>query len=243
MLKSAQTVIDIQPDAPSLAEKVAEWILKLVQDAEEKFAICLSGGSTPKLLYEALAQKNIATRMPWEKIHWFWGDERFVPKDDPLSNYRMVYEAMLKKCPVPAQNIHAVKTDVGDPKSAAALYEKELQAFYGQDKLDPERPLFDLTLLGLGPDGHTASLFPGTEVLNERIKWAASVVGAKPEPRITLTYPALDSSQAVAFLVTGREKREIARQVLTGSANLPAVKVQPLGTTFWFFDEASYPRI
>jgi 6-phosphogluconolactonase len=243
MLKSAQTVIDIQPDAVSVAGKVAHWLLELALKAKDRFTVCLSGGATPKLLYQTLADKKIADQMPWEIIHWFWGDERFVSKKDPLSNYHMVEEAMLAKVKLPPKNIHAVNTDVKEPELAAAMYEKELKALYGSDKLDPEKPLFDVTLLGLGPDGHTASLFPGTHVLNERVAWVSAVVGAKPEARITLTYPALESSRAVAFLVTGREKREIAKQVLTGASELPAARVRPVGTLFWFFDEAAYPRI
>jgi 6-phosphogluconolactonase len=243
MLKSAQTVIDIQPDAVSVAGKVAHWLLELALKAKDRFTVSLSGGSTPKLLYQTLAEKKIADQMPWEIIHWFWGDERFVSKKDPMSNFHMVEDAMLSKVPIPAANIHAINTEVKEPDRAAALYEKELKSFYGSDKLDPEKPLFDVTLLGLGPDGHTASLFPGTHVLNERVAWASAVVGAKPEPRITLTYPTLESSRAVAFLVTGREKREIAKQVITGAAELPAARIRPTGTLFWFFDEAAYPRI
>lgn len=243
MLRSAQTVIDIQPDAVSVAGKVAQWFLELALKAEDKFTVCLSGGSTPKLLYQALAEKKMLEKLPWEKIHWFWGDERFVPKHDPLSNFRMVNEAMLSKCPVPAGNIHRINTEVKEPAVAAAMYEKELKTYYGADRLDPEKPLFDITLLGLGPDGHTASLFPGTSVLNEHVHWVAAIVGVKPEARITLTYPALESSRVTAFLVTGREKKEIARQVLTASSDLPAAKVRPVGTLHWFFDEAAYPRI
>jgi 6-phosphogluconolactonase len=243
MLKSAQTVIDIQPDAVSVAGKVARWFVELARKTQDRFTVCLSGGSTPKLLYETLADKKIVEQIPWEKIHWFFGDERYVPKHDPLSNYRMVHDAMLSKCPVPASNIHRINTDVKEPETGAAMYEKELKKYYGTDKLDPEKPLFDITFLGLGPDGHTASLFPGAPVLNERIHWVAAVVGVKPEARITLTYPVLESSRAAAFLVTGREKREIARQVLTGSSELPAARIRPLGTLHWFFDEAAYPRI
>jgi 6-phosphogluconolactonase len=241
MLKSAQTIIDVQSDPDAVAGKVADWLLDL-SVKNERVTICLSGGSTPKLLYETLASKPFCDQFKWDRVHWFWGDERYVPHGDPLSNFKMVKEAMLSKVPVPPANIHAIPTSFKDPKQAASAYQKELQSHYGAAKLDPERPLFDVTLLGLGPDGHTASLFPKTKVLDERLHWVEAVIGAKPEVRITLTYPALESSAAVAFLVTGREKKEIASRVLIGAPELPASGVRPVGTLYWFFDQAAHPQ-
>jgi 6-phosphogluconolactonase len=241
MLKSAQAVIDIQTNADMVALKVAHWILELASKSEDKFAICLAGGSTPKLLYTTLSHGLFLETLPWTRLHWFWGDERFVPKDDELSNFHMVNEAMLSKCPIPAENIHRIKTELGDPAKTAKAYEQELQSYYQSDKLDPARPLFDITLLGLGPDGHTASLFPGDAALNERTKWVCAVIGAKPEPRITLTYPALESSKAVAFLVTGGDKKEIFQKVNSGNSTSPAARMQPTGSLYWFLDQAAYP--
>src|SRR5262249_23838998 len=142
----------------------------------------------------------IAARFPWRRAHWFLGDERFVPHDHPDSNYRMVREALFSRVPVPAANIHAIRTEQLTPEQAALAYESTLKEFYGTDTLDPGQHLFDVTLLGIGEDGHTASLFPGQPALKERRRWAVAVVGVRSEPRVTLTYPALDGSAHVAFL-------------------------------------------
>jgi 6-phosphogluconolactonase len=241
MIKSAEAVVDVEPDAKTVALKVASWILDLADKTTEKFAICLAGGSTPKLLYQTMARSPFLDQMPWGRLHWFWGDERFVPKDDDLSNFRMVNEAMLSKCPIPAENIHRIKTELDDPDETATEYEQQLKTYYQSDKLDPANPLFDLTLLGLGLDGHTASLFPKDSALKERSKWVRSVIGVKAEPRITLTYPVLDCSKAVAFLVTGSEKRDIFQKVHGGDSNFPAGQIKPVGSLYWFLDQAAYP--
>jgi 6-phosphogluconolactonase len=239
MVDSESVVIDIQADADRVSIKVADWLLGLALNSKERFAVSLSGGSTPKLLYSKLAQSPYKERFPWERVHWFFGDERFVPKSDQLSNYKMVFDAMLSKAPVPAENIHAIKTEISDPNQAASDYEQELKLYYGFDKLNPARPLFDVTFLGLGEDGHTASLFPGTSVLAERTKWVSAVIGAKPEARITLTYPAIESSRWVAFLVTGKSKQEILCQLKAGNPDLPSAHVKPVGKLYWFLDEAA----
>src|SRR5260221_5067690 len=153
----------------------------------------------------------------------------------------MADEAMIKHVPIPPANVHAIPTD-GTPADAARCYEQTLQAFYGSAALAPGRPLFDLMLLGLGPEGHTASLFPGTAALDERSTWVTSVIGAKPEARITLTYPALESSRAVAFLVAGAAKSDILRRVRQGEAGLPAAGVRPQGELWWLTDEAAEGR-
>jgi 6-phosphogluconolactonase len=161
MSKAATADARVFEDAEVLAHNAAEWLGTLAQASNRRFAICCSGGSTPKRLYEVLAEPAVASRFPWERVHWLWGDERFVPHDHPDSNYRMVFDALLSRVPVPAGNIHAVPTAGLSPEEAAAAYEKTLMAFYGADTLVPTRPLFDVTLLGIGEDGHTASLFPG----------------------------------------------------------------------------------
>jgi len=189
--------------AETLAHDVARWLCSLARDSDRAFAVCLSGGSTPKRLYECLATPEIASRFPWNRAHWFWGDERFVPHDHPDSNFRMANEAFLSRVPVPDDNIHAVPTEGLSPEEAASAYETTLKRFYGSQKLAPERPLLDVTLLGIGDDGHTASLFPGQPALHETRRWAVAVIGAKSEPRVTLTYPALESSRDVAFMATG----------------------------------------
>jgi 6-phosphogluconolactonase len=230
--------IDQAPDPEALARRAAEWIVGLAAESRDRFAICLSGGSTPRRLYQLLAEQPLRARMPWGRVHWFWGDERFVPWDHPDSNYGMARASLLAQAPIPAENIHGIETK-GTPAEAAHAYERRLRSYYGAEALDPARPLFDVLLLGLGPDGHTASLFPGTKVLDERDRWVAEVIGAKPEARITLTYPALGSSRHVAFLVAGADKREMLARALAGDPALPAAGVDPVGSLIWFIDAAA----
>jgi 6-phosphogluconolactonase len=239
MTTAAEAGLEVLADPDALARRVADWLLEAALAKEGAFAVALSGGSTPKRLYALLASPAYLDKFPWSRTHWFWGDERFVPQDDPLSNYRMVREALLSHAPVPAANIHAVPIDGLTPDAAASAYETELKAFYGADTLDPARPLFDVNLLGLGPDGHTASLFPDTAVLAERKRWVAAVVGAKAEARITLTYPVLESSAHVAFLIAGHEKQAIFARLRSGDETLPAAHVRPIGDVTWFADQAA----
>jgi 6-phosphogluconolactonase len=229
---------EVFADAQALAHHVADWLLGLARAKDGRFALCLSGGSTPKRLYEILATAPYRDDFPWSRTHLFWGDERFVPHDDALSNYRMVHDALLTHVDIPSANIHAVPAEHTDPVTAALAYERDLKYFYGNDRLDPARPLFDVVLLGLGEDGHTASLFPGTAVLDERERWVAPVIGAKAEARITLTYPALESAAQIAFLVEGDSKRAILRR-LEQDPDLPAARLHPTGHTTWFLDRAA----
>jgi 6-phosphogluconolactonase len=171
-------------------------------------------------------------------VSWYWGDERFVPYDHPESNFRMTREAMLAKAPVRPENIHPVPTD-GTPDDAARRYERTLQEAYGAAALDPQRALFDITLLGLGPDGHTASLLPGEPVLNDRKRWVAAVSHGRPEVRITMTYPVIESSRRVAFLVAGDEKAAIFSAIRAGNSQVPAARVRPVGELLWFVDQAA----
>jgi 6-phosphogluconolactonase len=230
--------MEIFPDPLTLARHVAEWMTAAALAAKGLFRVSLSGGSTPKTLYELLASDEFKDRFPWPIVSWYWGDERFVPYDDPQSNYRMTREAMLGKAPVPRENIHPVPVD-GTPESAALRYEQTLQQAYGAATLDPARPLFDVTLLGLGADGHTASLLPGEPVLNERKRWVAAVSQGRPEVRITMTYPVIESSRRVAFLVAGREKAAILQRIRAGGSDVPAARVHPVGELFWFVDRAA----
>ena len=230
--------MEVLADPPSLAQHVAEWLTALALAAPGAFRVSLSGGSTPKALYELLASNAFVGRFPWRRVHWYWGDERFVPYDHPDSNFRMTREAMLAKAPIPPENINPVPTD-GDPDAAAARYQRTLQTAYGAEVLDPARPLFDITLLGLGPDGHTASLLPGEAVLEERQRWVAAVSHGRPEVRITMTYPAIDSGRHVAFLVAGKEKAAVLNAIRDGDRRLPAARVDPVGELVWFVDQAA----
>ena len=231
--------VEILADLEVLSRRVAAWMLELAAAKEGRFAVCLSGGSTPQRLYELLAQTPYRGRFPWPRTHWFWGDERFVPHENALSNYRMVREALLSRAPIPAVNIHPIPTEGLSPETAASAYEDELKAFYGAGQLDPARPLFDVNLLGLGPNGHTASLFPGNPVLAERDKWVAAVTGAKPEARVTLTFATLESSRHAAFLVAGDKKRAVFERIRGGDDSLPAARLRPTGELIWFVDSAA----
>jgi len=232
--------VEVAKDPETLAHRVAQWITDLAASSRGRFAICLSGGSTPRRLYQLLGDAPYRDALPWDRVHWFWGDERFVPWDHPDSNYGMVQAAMLARVPAPLQNIHGIGT-ASTPPDAARAYERVLKSYYGAEALDPARALFDVEILGLGPDGHTASLFPGTSVLEERDRWVAEVIGARAEARITLTYPVLESSRHSAFLVTGREKREMLVRALATDETLPAARVNPVGDLTWFVDEAAAP--
>ena len=231
--------IDVLADADSFARRVADWMLEVALEQTGDFAVALSGGSTPRNVYERLATPAYRDRFPWRHAHWFWSDERFVPHDDARSNFRLAWDTMLSHAPVPRGNIHPVPTDGVTPEEAALAYERELKVFYGATSFDPARPLFHITLLGLGEDGHLASLFPGHPVLKERRHWAAAVIGAAPEPRITLTYPALESSRHAAFLVTGAAKAEILRRLLAADPALPASNFRPIGDLCVFADKAA----
>ncbi|MBV8564216.1 MAG: 6-phosphogluconolactonase [Methylobacteriaceae bacterium] len=229
----------VAADPEALALSAADWLAAAAAAKQDVFAVSLAGGRTPRRLYELLASAPYAEGFPWWRTHWFFGDERFVAPDDELSNFRMVREALFSRAPVPAGNIHAVPTQGLTPEAAARAYEEELKSFYGADRFDPARPLFDACLLGLGPDGHTASLFPGSAALEEREHWVAAVVGSKPEVRITLTRPALESTSGLAFLVEGREKRAILGRLLEGDPALPAAHLRPTGATLLFADAAA----
>jgi 6-phosphogluconolactonase len=241
MTAFSSAAMEVLADPEALARRAAAWLLAAAQAKRDTFAVALSGGSTPRRLYELLAAPPSLDSFPWMRTHWFWGDERFVPHEDEASNYRMAREALLSRAPIPTANIHPIPTERTTPEGAAAAYERELQSFYGATMLTPERPLFDIVLLGLGPEGHTASLFPGAAILEERRRWVGAVVGVKPEPRITLTYPALESSREIAFLVAGEEKRAVLDRLFGGDASLPAARLQPQGALRFFLDRAAAP--
>ncbi len=230
--------MEVLANADELALRVADWLLALATAKEGAFAICLSGGATPERLYKHLAEAPFIDRFPWPRAHFFFGDERFVPRRDPLSNYAMVHSALFSRAPIPSQNVHAVPVE-GSPQEAAAAYERDLKSFYGADVIDPARPLFDVTLLGLGTDGHIASLFPKAPALSERSRWVVAVEGARPEPRITLTYPALESCAQAAFLVSGEAKRAILGRLRGRDQSLPATHFSPAGALSIFADEAA----
>jgi 6-phosphogluconolactonase len=224
----------VAKDAPALARMAADFIVQHVQNSSGAFRMALSGGTTPRSLYTLLGERS---DLPWQRIVLFFGDERFVPHDSADSNFRMVRETLLAHGARPAA-VHPIPAD-GTPDDAASRYERLLKSVYGAEALTREKSLFDLNLLGLGEDGHTASLLPEQPVLEERQAWVAAVPKGRPEPRITLTYPALESSKVTMFLVSGAAKAHALRQARTGDRALPAGRLRPLGTTVWFADKTA----
>jgi len=239
MATAAQIERHVLPNPGAAARAVAEWLLERALAVEGNPALCLAGGNTPRLVYEILADPPLRDRFPWARVHWFFGDERVVPQDNARSNYHMVRAALFDRAPIPQENIHAVPTQSGNAAEAAAAYEVELKKFYRSDRLAANRSLFAATLLGVGNDGHTASLFPGNPVLGERKRWAAGVSDPSvPEPRVTLTIPALESSGEIAFLVTGAGKNDVVARLGQDEA-LPAARIHPAGRLRWFLDRAA----
>ena len=201
----------------------------------DRFTIALAGGSTPKPLYQKLAQ----TQQNWEKWHIFWGDERFVSADHPDSNERMAREAWLNHVSIPAENIHALETQFKTPQAAAEHNESKLKAFWQLES--NQWPSLDFILLGMGDDGHTASLFPGTKALQICDHWVT--VGNKNDNfRLTLTLPLLNSAQTVALLIAGQNKNSILKEILmneTGTVNYPVELIHPQGELLWMLDAAA----
>jgi 6-phosphogluconolactonase len=226
------------PDTEALARGAAVWLKDRIAPLQGRTAIALSGGSTPRRLFQLMGSE-FKGEFPWSRMHFFWGDERFVPHDSPESNYRMAYDSLLSKVAVPPGNIHPVPTEAIGLDGATRAYERELQGFYGAPKLQPGKFLFDVQFLGLGEDGHTASLIPGEPVLEERERWVAAVAHGRPETRITLTYPPIESSRHIAFLVSGAAKRDILRMVRAQSADVPAARLRPRGDLTFLADRAA----
>jgi 6-phosphogluconolactonase len=222
----------------------AEEVVRSANEAvaqRGRFTIALSGGSTPKNLYNLLAT-NARTALPWDRMFFFWGDERHVPPTDPDSNYRMADETMLSKIPVPAANVFRMKTENPDAAAVAEEYEQTLRKFF---QLEPGQiPTFDLILLGMGPDGHTASLFPGTAALQEKSRLVvANWVEKMKTHRITLTLPVLNAALCVTFLVSGTDKASVVRAVLEEDVpgeQYPSKLVCPRqGRLIWLVDRAA----
>jgi 6-phosphogluconolactonase len=229
-------------DAAELTRAAADEIavhIRRTRRASGRFAWALAGGSTPRALYRLLASDPYRERLPWRAMHFFWGDERHVPPDHPESNFRMAREAMLDAVPVPPENVHRIAAEEPDAPRAALLYEAELRSFFA---LAPMRwPRFDLVLLGLGKDGHTASLFPGSAAVGERERLVvAAWVAAQQAFRITLTPPVLNHARRALFLVSGAEKAAALRAVLEGARQpdrYPAQVVE--GNRLWMVDRAA----
>jgi 6-phosphogluconolactonase len=229
-------------NSEELNRKAAERFVGLAQQAAQergRFTIALSGGSTPRGLYALLATPEYRERIPWPRVDLFWGDERCVPPDHPESNYRMVQESLLSKIAIPERNVHRMAGEK-EPQIAAAEYEAELKNFFRL--CDGALPRFDLILLGLGEDGHTASLFPGSEALEDTEHLVVAIYVEKLKThRLTLTLPVLNQAAQIMFLVAGASKSAILKEVINAdpiSSNLPAAKIRPVnGQLTWMVTE------
>lgn len=230
--------VRICADVDELSVRAAEATVRTVNEAARGVSRCslvLSGGSTPRTLYGLLASR-FQKEIPWAQVHIFWGDERYVPPVDPRSNYRMAKEALLDHVPCPPANVHPMPTHLPSPDAAARQYEATLRRFFAG-----ERPCFDLVLLGLGADGHTASLFPGSPVLAETTRWVRAVsASADPQTRLTLTWPALTGARNIHVLVAGSDKAHALRHVFGDAADArlyPAARIRLAeGSVIWWVD-------
>ena len=241
---SAQPDIRICEDATALAQQTTDIFVRLAQEsvaARGRFTVALAGGSTPKAAYTMLASAAYRDRVPWQQTHFFWGDERHVPPDHEDSNYRMAYEAMLSKVPIPAAHIYRIAAEK-DAQQAADEYEATLRTAFQLEA--STLPRFDLILLGMGPDGHTASLFPGTSAVHESQRLVAAPWVEKFHTfRITLTPPVLCNAAHVVFAAGGADKTETLQHVLQGPYQpdlYPSQVVKPThGTLLWLVDKAA----
>lgn len=242
-------VVRVFDDPAGVARAAAEeFERRALRKAESggDFIVALSGGSTPKRLYALLAEPPYADTIPWERVQLFWGDERPVAPEHPESNYGAARGALLSRVPIPPGNVHRIPAEQPDPETAASSYEATLRSFFefGPDVL----PRFDLILLGMGADGHTASLFPGSEALREERRLVvAPWVEAVGSHRVSLTCPVLNNAACIVFLVTGAEKAETLRRVLESDdagTELPARLIRPRGgELLWFVDRAAAARL
>jgi 6-phosphogluconolactonase len=244
-LSNGTSEVRIFDDAGDLMRAAAEAIVSDAARAVEergRFDWALAGGSTPRALYHLLADDPYRTRLPWNAIHFYWGDERHVPPDHADSNYRMAREAMLDRAPVPPENVHRIPAERPEAEAAAAEYEATLRAIFAAPAASADDwPRFDLVQLGLGPEGHTASLFPGTPLLAERVRWvAAPWVEAQHTFRITLTPPAINHARRTMFLVSGEEKAAALHAVLEGAREPEVYPAQIIGgNRLWLVDRAA----
>lgn len=240
-VKQNVMTLHIQNDASAVSRELAEWItgyIEMVLLKNNRFTWVLTGGSSPKALYDLLSTPPYSTRIAWEKMHFFWGDERAVPFTDDRNNAKMTYAHLLSKVPVVPAQVHIMRTDI-DPQTAALEYEQILKSYFQE-----EGTSFDLVLSGMGDDGHTLSLFPGTEVIHEKKAWVSSFYLTPQQMyRITLTAPIVNRARRVAFLSFGTAKALALYEVLEGKFNpdlYPSQVIQPdSGGLHWFTDIAA----
>lgn len=242
MKAQIETLSDSAHLARAAARHFARAAVRAIRNWGE-FVVALSGGTTPRAAYEQIADLGPVEGLAWEKVHFYWGDERCVPPEHPRSNYRLARKSLLDRLDPPAENIHRMPGDL-EPHTAAQIYESELRTDLSA-RVDPgvDLPRFDLILLGLGLDGHTASIFPGSPSLTEYLRWVLAQQAPDGSWRLTLTLPVINAASEVLFLVSGREKAQILRRVLRGEEDLralPAQAVQPVnGDVIWLLDASA----
>ena len=234
-------------DAEHLAVAAAELFVSAAAEsmgARGRFRVALSGGSTPRRVYQLLATDAFSRRVDWEHVDVFWGDERYVPADDPESNYRMTAEALLRHVPLPTANVHRMMTELSPPQAGAEAYEKTIRESFGEGHSVPR---FDLIYLGLGTNGHTASLFPNSPALEETSRLVlADFVAAVKQWRISMSAALLNRGRTVAFLIAGQEKAPVLHEVLLGPRDpkrLPAQLIAPEGRLLWLVDETAAAQL
>lgn len=230
---------------------IADWMVDCIAETlkkQNRFTLVLSGGNTPKALYQLLSVAPYREKIAWDKLHIFWGDERDVPFSDSRNNAKMAYETLLNNVPVPASQIHVMQTENISPEKSAEAYEKTLHEYFPLTTDNSQLTTFDLVLLGMGDDGHVLSLFPGTAVVHEEEKWATSLwLEAQNMNRITLTKTVVNKSKQIAFLTTGDNKAHALKEVLEGHYNpdlYPSQEIKPEnGELHWFVDEAAAAQL
>jgi 6-phosphogluconolactonase len=242
-------VTRIFDDAEAVSHAAADEFVRCGREAvaaRGRFTVALSGGSTPRRLYQLLAGPPWEDRIDWGRLEVFWGDERCVPPDHPDSNYRMAREALLTRVPLPPAHVHRIQAERPDHDAVARDYQAEIARTFGVEA-GGGTPSLDLILLGMGPCGHTASLFPSTAALNETIRWVVpNFVPKLNADRITFTYPMLNRGRVVLFLACGADKADVLREVLEGPAEpqrLPSQAVRSAGMLEWFLDRAAAARL
>jgi 6-phosphogluconolactonase len=226
-------------DIEALSRAALDEVFRIADKAVAKHGRCsisLSGGHTPERMFGLWSLDKYRTKFPWQHAHFFWGDDRYVPYSDPLSNYGVAKKLLFDRV---SSNVHPMPTSPPDPKEAAAEYAGELRKFFGT-----EPPEFDVQLLGLGGEGHTASLFPDNPALDEQQAWVLAVtVPARPPQRLTMTYPVINQARHTYFLVAGESKRDIIKAIAnepdSGLSRYPAARVRPAGDLVWFLDKAA----
>jgi len=243
-------MIKIYNNKELFAEGIADIVTERIKKAigERKYAtLVLTGGNTPKIYHPKLAER-LAEAGIKDRLHIFWGDERLVPSNHCLNNYKLAKDTLLEKLDLPNLHVHRIPTEYGSPAEVALLYESKLRDFFGINDVLPQEPIFDVVILGVGADGHVASLFPGHKSLKERRRWVLDVIGpphSLPRERITMTLPILNATSTIIATIMGEEKQDVISHICCQTelavTSIPANYLEPVGEINWLIDRASIP--